>query len=436
MTENLKAAVLFVDDEANILKALARLLLDEPYEVLTANSGSEGLKVLEANPQIGLIVSDQRMPEMSGVEFLESSRVINPDAIKILLTGYSDVNATIDAINRGGASRYISKPWKDDELQQIINESLKRYELERENRRLTDLVAKQNEELKVWNSQLEYYVQQQTIDLQNQNRELVRLTERIRNDFKNIIRAFANLIELRDKAVRSHSRNVAEIAIRSARALSLDQREIEIITVASLLHDIGKIGMTDTMLLKSEDDYDQEEQKEYGLHPIRGQIAVDGIDDLRPAGTLIRHHHEWFDGHGFPDGLKGEQIPLGARIIAIADYLDHKSIEAPCHTVDDIQTLLSEAIGSRFDPKLVTTMTASAVEVFKATIPRPDMYEKELKPELLKIGMVVSRDVRSGSGLLLLSKGVTIDQAGIDSLKRQFHFDPSHSGVFVWVKAS
>ena len=118
--------VLFVDDEENILRSIKRLLLEESYEILTANSGEEALKLLKDQQNIGLLVSDQRMPGMQGVDFLKQASEISPDALRILLTGFADVNAAIDAINKGGAYRYISKPWKDDELIQIVREAVHR----------------------------------------------------------------------------------------------------------------------------------------------------------------------------------------------------------------------------------------------------------------------------------------------------------------------
>ncbi|MBU4228810.1 MAG: response regulator, partial [Proteobacteria bacterium] len=111
-----KGKILFVDDEENILRSLQRLFMDEEIEVFTASSGAKGLEILARETEVGVIVSDQRMPEMTGVDFLEKSKAISPQSIRILLTGYADVNAAIDAINRGGTFRYLNKPWNDDEL--------------------------------------------------------------------------------------------------------------------------------------------------------------------------------------------------------------------------------------------------------------------------------------------------------------------------------
>jgi len=157
--------VLFVDDEENILRSIKRLFMEESYEILTANSGEEALKLLKDHQNIGLIVSDQRMPGMQGVDLLKQACDISPDTLRIMLTGYTDVNAAIEAINKGGAFQYIMKPWKDDELIQIVRDAVYRYSLTQENKRLAEIVRKQNEELKQWNDQLQYRVQQQTIEI-------------------------------------------------------------------------------------------------------------------------------------------------------------------------------------------------------------------------------------------------------------------------------
>jgi len=147
-TETLPLKALFVDDEENILKSLRRLLADEDMEVLTATSGEQGLEILRCKGDIGLIVSDQRMPGLTGVDFLREARDIAPDAVRIMLTGYADISATIDAINKGGTYRYISKPWDDEELVMTIREALSHYRLAAENRKLWGIVNRQNGSLK------------------------------------------------------------------------------------------------------------------------------------------------------------------------------------------------------------------------------------------------------------------------------------------------
>jgi putative nucleotidyltransferase with HDIG domain len=429
--------ILFVDDEKNVLQSLKRLCIDGNYSVILANSGEEALEILKNNPNIGLIVSDQRMPAMTGSEFLEKAKEMLPDTVRILLTGYADINAVADAINKGGAYRYITKPWNDEELLQIIGDAVRRYSLIKENKRLQEIIRKQNEELKKWNSQLEFFVQEQTIEIQNKNKELERLNEDLKRNFKNSILAFSSLIELRDKKTANHSKNVAELSVKIARAMNLSNKEIETITAAALLHDIGKIGIPDVALLLEIDEMDTEARNEYMQHPVRGQAAIDSVEDLRPAGVLIRHHHEWFNGFGFPEALSGDKIPLGAKIVAVADFIDNtfRNLNTE-NAVEAVIKKLNNLLGTRFDSQLYPFIETQMRGVYEKILlkNKAHMVEFELSVNDIKEGMILSRDVKSGTGLILLSKGTILNAKSIQSLKRYFQLDPSKTGVFVLMK--
>ena len=160
--------VLCVDDEENVLSALKRLFWQEAFTVLTAASGKEGLAILHRTENIGLILSDQRMPEMTGTVFLQAAAAMLSDIPRMILTGYSDVAAAIDAINQGGAYRFLTKPWNEPELLQAVRDGLDRSRLIRENRRLTALVRQQNEELSAWNNNMKKRILQQTAQLRQQ----------------------------------------------------------------------------------------------------------------------------------------------------------------------------------------------------------------------------------------------------------------------------
>ncbi|MCX8119144.1 MAG: response regulator [Desulfobacterota bacterium] len=427
------ARVLLVDDEPNILRSLKRMLMEEPVDVLTAQSGEEGLTLLKHHPDIGLIISDQRMPGMLGAEFLSKAKEIAPDAIRMILTGHADIQAAIDAINMGEAYRYISKPWKDEELIQVIRDALHRYALIQENKMLTEKIKQQNEELNRWNDQLQYFVQEQTIEIQNKNKELQSLNRKLRANFDHTIQAFSELIELRDRRVKNHSKNVAELSRKMAVKMGMGQEEVDTLYVAALLHDIGKIGMPDALLLIECKDMTPEELKEYQLHPIRGQTAIDKVEDLRNAGKLIRQHHEWLNGEGFPDGLRGDSIALGARIIALANFADRLFTQFQERNGQEVVlNQVRAGSGKRFDPHLLPCFEEAFKETYKAIPVRSEATEKELLVSQLKVGMILSRDVRSGTGLLLLSKGTELSEKNIESLKRYFQLDPSKGGVFVF----
>ncbi len=164
--------VLFVDDEANILKTLQRLFLDEDYEIHTANSGKEALELIDDGLMPTVIVSDQKMPEMGGVEFLEKAKAKTPKSIRMVLTGYADINAAVDAINLGGIYRYIMKPWNDDDLKLTVKEAIERFNLLAENQRLTRELHEKNKILSQVNKHLEKKVEERTRDLLHKVKEL------------------------------------------------------------------------------------------------------------------------------------------------------------------------------------------------------------------------------------------------------------------------
>jgi response regulator RpfG family c-di-GMP phosphodiesterase len=401
--------ILFVDDEENILKAIKRLFMDEPFEILTASSGADGLLVLQMEGDVGVIVSDQRMPSMSGAEFLEKSKALAPDAIRMVLTGYADVSAAVDAINKGGAWKYLAKPWKDEELVLAVREAVERYALLEENRRLNALTLRQKAELEQWTAKLETMVQEQTIDIQKKSKDLEKLNEQLQKNFMRSIETFGGLIEMREKKVSSHSRNVAAYVRQIVGIMKLSGKDASDVIVAALLHDIGKIGVPDSVLQKDEAVMNEQEAQEYRKHAVRGQVAVDGIEGFHDIGRLIRHHHEQMDGAGFPDGLKRNMIPLGSRIIAVADAADRQVSESGSGR-DSLKKALQHIefhLDVRYDRQVYQALRLALAkqldEQEKAGAARYD--EVEVLPSLLTSGMVLTRDSRSGTGLLILAKG-------------------------------
>ena len=427
--------VLLVDDEMNILLALKRLLMDEEFDVITASSGAEALEMLDRVGDVALIVSDQRMPGLSGAEFLERARDVAPDAVRMVLTGYADVAAAVDAINKGGAHRYLNKPWDDEELLRSVREAVEKYRLVRENRRLTETVKRQNAELKDWNANLKIRVLEQTSQIRRKNEELHGLNSRLTRNYGDSILAFSRLIELRDREVRNHSGNVAKLSAFMAEDMGLKAEEIETVRVSSLLHDIGKIGVSDLLLQKGEEEMTELEREAYVQHTVRGQAAIDSIEDLRGAGLLVRHHHECYDGSGFPDRLRGEDIPLGARIIAMADHVDRSVRKLSGNDLPDLVLADVEPwLGKRFDPRLFPFLERGVRECCGALSSAAEMTEMECRPADLLAGMVLARDLCSGTGILLLGRGAVLDIEKIAALKRYYRIDPPADGVFVLVR--
>ena len=429
----MKTAILFVDDDENVLRSLKRLFFEESFEVLTAGSGKEALEILK-NKEVGVIVSDQRMPEMDGTQFLERAKKLAPCSVRIILSGHADVNAAMDAINKGGAWQYITKPWDDNELLIAVKNAIETYKITRENIYLTQLTIKQNQELQRWSTELVIHVQEQTIDLSRRNQELIALNDQLDKNMQFTITSFSNLIDLRDNTVCNHSSNVASFAAAIADRVSLTENEKKTIFIAAQLHDIGKIGIPDIILQKDPAALTPDEMVAYKKHPILGQSVVDAVEGLRDAGILIRHHHESFDGSGFPDRLHGAAIPLGSRIIAIADAFDRTavigngSVEIP-KALSIIKSLLNK----QFDPGLFEHIRRIIIEKTASLVLADSDVVTEMLPNELLPGMLVSRDVRTGTGLLLLTRGVVLDEKHIDTIQRSYRLDPAQTGVYVRV---
>jgi|GEM_PF-228630 len=397
--------ILLVDDEENILRSLKRQLAELEYGIEMAPSGTQGLAVLDAR-EIAVIISDQRMPGMNGTEFLYMAKEKQPDAIRMLLTAYSDLKDTVDAINYGEINKYLSKPWDEGILKRTVVEAVERYALIKENKRLS-------QELSAWNTQLEQRVQEQTRDIQRNNQELQVLHENLEKNFHNSLKAFSGLIELCARQKSNHANMVAELSVRMAEALGVAEQEIATVRAGALLHDIGKIGISEAVLKKNSGGFTFDERKEYEQHPVRGQAAVDPIDCLRDAGVLIRHHHEWFNGAGYPDGIGGAEIPLGARIIAVADAIDGHANPGPRGGLYDFagaMMAIGRHGGIKYDASVILAAGSAVAAIEKSFCCVMDTQENQCPPGDLLPGMRLSRYVRTGTGLFFMSAGDRTDR--------------------------
>lgn len=415
--------VLCVDDEANILSALRRLFRPCGYVVTVAASGEEGLAILDQAP-FDLVISDMRMPGMSGAQFLEEVSMRWPDTMRLLLTGYADIDSTIDAVNKGRIFHYVSKPWDDKALLLIVRHALERKQLERDKARLEALTAQQNEELKDVNASLELKVMERTVELRKAN-------EHIKASFITSIKVFANLIELREGAIAGHSRRVAELARKLAKRAGMDAAAVQDVFLAGLLHDIGKIGLPDTLLSRAVAEMSGPELLRYRKHPQAGEHALMALSELAQAARLVRSHHERFDGKGYPDGLAGEQIPLGARIVAVAndyDGLQIGTLAARKRTAREALELLEAGRGRSYDPGVLDLF----LEVI-AESERNDLKEVGLSVARLMPGMILSRDLVTRQGYLLLATDFVLT-AGIIRQIQEYASQEGLEGLVIHVR--
>jgi response regulator RpfG family c-di-GMP phosphodiesterase len=416
------ARLLLVDDEPGILSSLRRLLRPAGYRIHTAESGQAGLDILAREP-IDLIISDMRMPEMDGAAFLAQVREHWPASTRILLTGHADMSSTIAAINCGEIFRYIPKPWNDAELLLVVRDALERQRLRNENASLLALTQAQNDQLKEFNSSLEDRVRQRTAEIEQINSFLNLANDRLKQNFLVSIKMFSGLIELRAGAMAGHSRRVADLARKLADRLGLPAREQQDVFFAALLHDIGKIGFPDELLARPVSRMSGDDLGRYRKHALAGEAALMPLAELKDVARIVRAHHERFDGEGFPDGLLGLNIPLGARILSVVNDYDGMQIGSLAEKrlrPDEARAMIVQSRGRRHDPQIVDAF----VELLGG-LDREVVREEQVACADLKPGMVLARDLVSREGILLLSADFVLDPALIrqiqDYARRESH---------------
>src|ERR671923_1818089 len=294
------AKCLVVDDEPAVRGFLVRMLKTQGFQCYEAASGLEALRILDQIGEPPLIVSDMRMPEMDGISLLEEVRARYPDTSVIMLSGVSETNTAVDCLHRGAAD-FLLKPISMSELQARVGRVLEKRALVLQNR---------------------YY----QANLERQGREQA---QRIPELFLQGVQMLARALEAKDAYTSGHSIRVSQYAVATAKQMGFAGQSLDGIRLGGELHDIGKIGTSESVLHKAgsltAEEFDQIHQ-----HPLLGEqmlspLAHDSPDVLR----IVRSHHERLDGRGFPDGLRGEKIPIEARIVAVADSFDAMTTRRP-----------------------------------------------------------------------------------------------------------
>jgi response regulator RpfG family c-di-GMP phosphodiesterase len=313
--------ILIVDDEPANLRLLERLFRRE-YQIVAATSGAEAFDMLEKH-DAAVIISDQRMPGMTGIEFLKRAAEMRPHTVRIILTGYTDVNALVEAINSGIVYKYVSKPWVNEDLQQTVTRALQHYE-----------TIKNQHELR----------------LQNE-----RLQARLQATQQSFVRVVADMLDLKDPHAQGHARRTRSYAAAIGEAFNLEAEELEQLSLAAFLHEAANINIPNDILYKTTA-LSSEERRIVEHNFERGLQLLAGIPDLEEVASVIRYYHEQWDGRGYPKGLSGEQIPLHARIIAVADAYDEMTTRHPLKpnwTHNEAIERLQSAAGKKFDPEVV-----------------------------------------------------------------------------------
>jgi len=325
--------ILVVDDEEPIREIVASMLGTAGYLCKQAGSGMEALAVLNSGEEFELMLSDLMMADLDGIGLLERTKERYPDMPVVMVTAVHDISVALAAI-RNGAYDYLLKPFEREQLLNTVSRALENRRLKVENR--------------TYQTNLESLVKARTEQLQTAMQNLER-------SYDITLEALGDALDLKDAETEGHSRRVTLFTIAIAQAMGLPREHIAVIARGAFLHDIGKMAIPDDVLKKPGklEPHEVEIMKE---HAYRGYQILKKIPFLAEASQIVYSHQEWYDGTGYPRQLKGEEIPLGARIFAIADTLDAMTsdrVYRPRQSLKAAREEIKRFSGKQFDPEIV-----------------------------------------------------------------------------------
>jgi response regulator RpfG family c-di-GMP phosphodiesterase len=411
--------ILVVDDEEIVLVALRETLRREGYQVDTTTDALQALDMVRKE-QYAVIITDQMMPVLSGLEFLAQVKQVQPDATRILITAVLSLSTVIDAINKGEIYRFIVKPWLREELLATVRNGVQRYELLLRNAVLQATTLSMNEKLASMNQSLEDQVARGV----EQNRRLNELNAAMAANLSHSVELCLNVMQTFYPVLGLRARRAYAISLAMAESLSLSPEDTQVLEYSSLLHDIGLVGVPRNLIKKWQETPGALSAAERALieqHPVLGEELVRFMHHLEPVGRLIRSHHERFDGSGYPDGLGGEAIPRLGRLLAVAVAFAEGTGTDP-ETLESIR----HRSGTEFDPDAVRLLVRCQP---RAVVPRK---ERELLLTELEPGMVMARGIYTANGILLIPEGQTLTEAAIDKLNNHHRVNPLNQTLLIY----
>lgn len=392
--------ILCVDDEASILKSLQRLFHRKAYRVIVAQSAEEALLKMQSEP-VNVIISDMRMPQMNGAELLQQVSQLHPETYRIILSGYADFESTVAAINLGKTQRFINKPWNNNELLSAVEEGLEKVLLKQENVRLKLIVEQKNEQLKVWNQELEDKVSLRT----KQIHKSLRINER---NNKASDKMLFNFIAINPNLNGNFARNVARLAGRLAEKLGLDKPEINDIRLAGLLTEIGMLALDPLICSTPFTLLNYEQQKEFLLQGTVAKQILSPAQHLGNVRNIIVNQYKLINELSLPEELK-----TGVKILAVArDYCRFASGKILPENLDHIHIRIELSKGNG---------TKYAEEVLNILKEHPELaddviHERGITTQQLKPSMLLKYNLYTSNHLLILAEGHEFTQSSIDNL--------------------
>jgi response regulator RpfG family c-di-GMP phosphodiesterase len=411
--------ILVVDDEEIVLAALQETLRRAHYNAVTLADPVAAVEELKKR-EFSVIITDQSMPGLSGLELLAQARQVQPYATRILITAILSLDTVIEAINKGEIFRFIVKPWLREEFLATVKNAVQRYELICQNAHLQAATQSMNEQLVELNRSLE----QQVKLVAQQNRQLGEMNAALERNLVRSMELCVHTVQTFYPSLGNQARRVSQLCKSIAQVIHLPTEDRRVLESSALLHDIGLVGVPRHIIRKWQEELDSLDPAEKALveqHPILGQELAAFGSELDKVGEVIRAHHEHFDGTGYPDQLVGENIPWMARLLAVAVAY----ASSPFTSSDAVEKIKMSA-GSAFDPEAVRVfLRALAV----ASVPRK---EREVALADLRPGMVLARGIYTANGLLLMPEGQQLNTTYIEKLLNHNRVQPIAQSLVVY----
>lgn len=409
--------LLCVDDEPAILKSLQRIFVGQPYQVQLAGSGAQALQLMQ-NHKVQIIISDMRMPEMNGAEFLAQAAQLQPDSYRILMTGYADLASTVQAINLGKIHRYVQKPWNNQELLSLVDEGLEMYRLIRANKQLTAQVAKQNKELKELNHNLEEMVVHRTSQLKKTLQQLKALVQQQEQDHRSTLEVLYNIIGSNPALSGEFALNVSQTCAAIGRVLGYSKEQRQALRQSGLFSELGKLGLPFQLQNTPYYKLTPNERTQYLQHPQYAEEILAPALHLQPVRDAIAQQYEKFNGTGDPLHRVGTDICVFARILAVSrDFWLYvfARLSPQKHNHKEALEQIRRHSGAWYDPDVVNALTEIILQGHSLG---SEQEHHGIEVEQLQPGMKLKHNLYNSKKLLLLPKGQEITAATIDSLLR------------------
>jgi len=413
-------SILVVEDEPIVLASLKSTLEREGFHVVACASPIKALAILE-DTDFAVIISDQRMPEMMGLDFLFESRRLRPDCSRILLTAILSLPTVVDAINRGEIYRFVAKPWLREELIATVRNAIQRYLLTSHNQVLQAETARLNAELTATNQALEAKV----ADLERQRHQVAAANLELTQRYESSLELCRRILTAYDPILGSQAKALVEFAAKMAATDQFTPAEAHALRSAAWLCDLGLIGIPRELLrsfrARRGDQLSDRERAMLRHHPVYSQTLAALVDPGAEIGETIRAHHESFDGMGYPDGLSRNSIPWTARCLAVAVGFVESGLSKAAAT----ELILAQS-GSAFDPEAVRLFLKV---MHLVNLPR---QVNEILLEELEPGMMLATGIYSPHGLLLVGEGQTLGPGIIAKIRSHNDVTPINQRLLVY----